>query len=299
MKNIAITVTVLLSASTALAAWNSTPYYTTNINGDYVVGGASARNISGFVDVTVAGIPAGATVTKAFAVWNHLTNTPGASSNTDVFIDGNAITGALTGTGADLCWGFTSGAGYIADVTPYVSGNGTYSFRNVGDNNDPTDRFAEGVSVLAIYEYAADPVREVSVYAGYLENVTADAAGSYDFNGAWDGNGPVKFFINGLDGQDSPDEFYFNGNNAGGAIAGTNSATDAWFGLVGPFYDHVVDDVSGWMNSNTGLDFNSPSTSTPGVSDCVGHSFGAVSFTVPEPASLTLLALAALTLRRR
>ena len=56
----------------------------------------------------------------------RVSNTTDAAANSNVSFAGHAIAGANIGFSSDNCWGFENSQAYRADVTPYVSGNGTY-----------------------------------------------------------------------------------------------------------------------------------------------------------------------------
>lgn len=298
----------LAGAAAAMAqetGFSGGPVYSTTVNGDYVVAGSSTRNSStGQPDpfgLTVAGVPGGATVVKAFAAWNHLTYSPGDLSDSTITINGFGVAGALMGTGTpDLCWGRTSGAAYLADVTGIVTGNGVYSIGGAVD--DPaTGSLGEGITLLLIYDDGG-PARTVDVFSGYTSSTSQPggpgAFTTWTLSGAYTG-GAAHFFANGLDGQFADDDFYVNGFESSALTGGT--PTDAWQGLIGPgpassnYYDHAEGDISGLMGlGDTSLTML---TATPEF-DCIGQSFGALSY-IPEPATLALLALGALALRRR
>ncbi|MEP0846655.1 MAG: hypothetical protein HRF50_07505 [Phycisphaerae bacterium] len=298
---------VLTSAAAALAAetgFSGGPYYSTVVNGDYAVTGSSTRSSStGQPDpfsMDVTNVPAGASVVKAFASWSHLTNDPLDPANAAIEINATPVTGALVGYGdPDLCWGLSYGASYVADVTSIVTGNGTYRIGGATDDFS-TGALGEGITLLLIYDDGS-AAKVVDVFAGYTGNTSnpsGPAVGAWTFSSAYAG-GSAHFFVNGLDGQFADDDFLINSMDASALSGGT--PTDAWQGLIGPggagsnYYDHAEGDIASYLSAgDTGLELIS---GTPDF-DCVGHSFGALSY-VPEPASLVILALGALALRRR
>src|SRR5262245_34946031 len=80
-----------------------TPIYSADLHGDFVVAGAYTR-VSGVstpqttpFSVTLAGIPAGATVVKAYANWSYqtLSANTNAAVESALKINGNLVAGAL------------------------------------------------------------------------------------------------------------------------------------------------------------------------------------------------------------
>ncbi len=287
-----------LAASAVAQDTGLSNVYSTTVNGDFVVAGAGTRSSSnGQSDpfsVSIAGVPGGATIVKAYASWNYLTNAPGTHGA--ITIDGNAVAGSVVGTGADLCWGQAQGESYLADVTSLVSGNGSYSIGGAIDEGGVG--LGEGFSLLVIYDDGVSPAREVNVFAGYDSDQDGDPAeATFSWTTPYDGSS-THFFVNALDGQTADDMFLINGTD-GSPLSG-GSPFDAWQGLLGPgfagtnYYDHAEGDVGGYLS----LGDTSLTLASNTGSDCVGHSFGAISI-VPEPASMALLALGALALRRR
>lgn len=297
---------LVISAATMAAetGFSGGAYYSTVVNGDFAVTGTGTRSSSnGIPDpftLDVTNVPAGATVVKAFASWSFLTNDLGSAHNLNIEIDANPVAGSLIGFGdPDLCWGLTYGASYIADVSSIVTGNGSYRISGATDNlADGT--LGEGLTLLLIYDDGST-AKVVDVYAGYSSNQSNDgspATGAWDLSAPYAG-GPAHFFVNALDGQDAETDFLINGLDASALSGGTPD--DAWQGLLGPgapgfnFYDHADGDIAGYLSIGaTGLTLESGSQDI----DCVGHSFGAISY-VPEPATIGLLLLGALALRRR
>lgn len=279
------------------------PIYSTYVNGDFTVAGATSRGFpTGQTDpfpITVGGVPGGGTVVKAFASWNYLTATPGDPGEASITINGSPVSGALVGSGdPDLCWGMPFGASYLADVTGLVTGNGVYSIGSATDT--AAGALGEGVSLLLVYDDGG-PTREVNVYAGYTSTESTGsgvAAATLGWTTPFGGVGGFHFFTNGLDGQFAGDQFDINGSDAS-ALAG-GAPGDSWIGLLGPaapgsnYYDHAEGDISAYL----GLGDTSLGFTTTSLSDCIGHTFAAVSL-LPEPSSLLLLALGGLALRRR
>jgi hypothetical protein len=81
------------------------------------------------------------TVTKALLYWNGptrngLENPPDPSANATVNFAGTPVTGVNIGFASDNCWGFEDSQSYRADVTPLVTGDGTYSLSNFRKSAD-------------------------------------------------------------------------------------------------------------------------------------------------------------------
>jgi uncharacterized repeat protein (TIGR01451 family) len=107
--------------------------------------------------ITIAGIPPGATVARAVLIWAILYN--GSLPSNTITFDGQPITADVTSTvSGNLCWGDTATVGYAADVTPYVTGNGTYDVTDpprgiTRVDADPTGvlPYTDGASLIVFY----------------------------------------------------------------------------------------------------------------------------------------------------
>jgi hypothetical protein len=78
-------------------------------------------------DIVLAGVTG--TVTGAFLYWGGLNPGDGVASydNGTIGINGNTIIGTSIGDTGTNCWGQGASRVYVADVTPYVTGDGTYT----------------------------------------------------------------------------------------------------------------------------------------------------------------------------
>ena len=284
------------------------PYqnFSVTLAGDFVVSGSNTRISYPVVDpwisgpkpppqtdpfvVTITDIPpSGSTILKAFANWSYLADAPPyPQALAQITINGNAVTGDLTGEASDtLCWPGTSKTiAYTADVTDIVNqvgGNGDYT---IGGAVDEAGALGEGFTLLIVYENAALPLTQINIYSGMTTTETGSggsATGKYHFHPYPYQGGPVHFFINALDGQKSEDQFFLHDNiPAGGVVDGTGSQSDAWQGLLGQgvynsMYDHAEDNVASFMSQwDKWLTFR-----TSKNNDCIGHSFGAIAFESP------------------
>lgn len=124
--------------------------------GGYVAAGAGLRN-QGSGNITISGIPAGAAVASAYLFWANINPTdPGEA----MAINGNNVTGSTDGTDVSPCWGNGNIYTHSANVTPFVTGNGTYTLSGyqtgTTGGGDPwassTAPMMEGASLVVFYE---------------------------------------------------------------------------------------------------------------------------------------------------
>jgi uncharacterized repeat protein (TIGR01451 family) len=206
---------------------------------------------SGPVSAVLSGIPVGATIRAAYLYWAGSGSTP----DYDVTFNGNAITADRTFTetfvnGASTYYFFSG----FKNVTPYVSGNGTYSFSNLTVDTSAlycgVSAVLSGWSLVVIYQVAAEPLRVVNVYDGFQY-----------FRGSAITLTPSNFRIpaSGIDGKHShitwegdPDattSFTLNGYDENFAFNGT---------LLTDFYNPVDNQFNSTINTL-------PSTTSYGV----------------------------------
>jgi hypothetical protein len=87
--------------------------------------GTGLRNRDGG-NIAIAGIPEGATVTRAVLHWAVLYS--GQVPRNTITLGGTTVQADVTATvSGNLCWGEAATIGYTADVTSLVTGNGTYA----------------------------------------------------------------------------------------------------------------------------------------------------------------------------
>jgi hypothetical protein len=155
------------------------------------------------------------------------------------------------------------------------------------------------------------PLRNVNLYTGGINSdmlIPTTGLGLMSWAPPYIG-GPTHFSVNGVDGQlplpGFGDDFFINGTLVSG-IPGTSVAGNAWIGMIGPGvpgstvqYDLVNADIAGMLAVGAvGLDFST--VGAAGTWDCIAHTFGGMSFPVPEPAILpAAVAVAALAWHRR
>ncbi|MGA8925633.1 MAG: hypothetical protein WB462_05380, partial [Solirubrobacterales bacterium] len=130
------------------------------VNAGYVAAGVGLRD-QGSAAITIAGIPAGAYIARAYLYWANINPTdPGGA----MLIDGHSTTSQLDGTDLSPCWPAPGSPwnvfAYSANVTPFVTGNGTYTLsgyptgltggQDPWANND-ANPLMEGASLVVFY----------------------------------------------------------------------------------------------------------------------------------------------------
>lgn len=129
--------------------------------------------------ITVSGVTG--TVTRALLYWNGPTNSTDPTANAAVNFAGTPVTGTNIGFASDNCWGFQNSHSYRADVTPLVTGDGSYSLSNFRKAGPPVADI-NGVALIVFYDdgnTAND--RNIELWNGNDSNV----ASSFDPQG-WD-----------------------------------------------------------------------------------------------------------------
>ncbi len=238
-----------------------------------IVGGNIASAGAGFagrgtgiavpqVDITIAGIPATASVLNTYLYWTVI----GTPYDT-VTLNGTTVTGTLIGTTGDTCWGIGNNFMYRADVTALTAtGNGTYTVGNLLSSavGGPD---GQGASLVAIYQDSADPrANYVGISDGGIGFVGVGTSASTAASGFTVGVGFDRVTAINLvaDGQPFPDELYIQGTQYGGG--------DAFPGAQGTFWDNRVDDATMFVSAGA----TSVSTQISSSSDCLAWSMSAI-----------------------
>lgn len=140
-----------------------TQCYVDTFLGDFEAKGASIRN-SWSGSITLGEIPAAASIRAVYLYWMILNPFPACSTGT---LDGNALDGVLVGRDEDPCWGLSESC-YVwrQEVTPWVSGNGTYAVTIDSVVDGTSNDKGEGASLVALYEDAAEPEKIFLIYDG-------------------------------------------------------------------------------------------------------------------------------------
>ena len=96
--------------------------------------------------ITIAGIPAGATVQRALLYWWI-----SGGTDTTATIGAANVTGVLLGTAGDTCWGVNNSA-FRADVTAQVTGNGNYVIGGLPSSTTATSPDTDGAALVVVYQ---------------------------------------------------------------------------------------------------------------------------------------------------
>jgi hypothetical protein len=126
---IALTAVVLTAAIAARSY--ATPIHNahTEVNVDWTSAGVGGVGNTGSGSINLTGV--NGTVKKAFLYWSGIdliaAGGDGVYDNEVVSINGNQVSGVSLGDSTTNCWGSGSSRAFRADVTSFVSGNGTYN----------------------------------------------------------------------------------------------------------------------------------------------------------------------------
>jgi hypothetical protein len=221
---------------------------TTNTNiAEFGFGGMRG---DGTGSITVSGVSG--TVTKAVLYWNGPTNSTDRNANATVNFAGTSVTGVNAGFASSNCWGFANSQSYRADVTPLVTGDGTYSLSNFRKSADVE---INGVSLIVFYndgDTAND--RNIVLWSDNDSNI----ASSFDPEG-WDetitgvpypgsGNASLDFVVS--DGQAATDDaLVLNGSTlvpTGGIFEG-DSTPAGEFDANGKLWDVKSFDMTSFL----------------------------------------------------
>ena len=124
------------------------------------------------VNMTVAGIPGGATVIASYAWWGGSYS----SADPDIVVNGNTIVGTSIGTGIDKCWGLGGTENFRANITSQVTGNGTYSI-----SCDAGASGTDGVTIMVIYSQPGQNfIGTITIEDGCIANNNGQGTSSED-----------------------------------------------------------------------------------------------------------------------
>jgi hypothetical protein len=250
---------------------NLVPFISTTLPGDYVASGVGLRGTTGG-NIIISGIPSGASIQNAYLYWGMLDNGEDASLR-NLTLNGSPVLGVRIGHGPDTCWGRTDSFSYRADVTPLVTGNGTYSLTNVAEGGNI---LAEGAALVVVYNSGGTSFRTVMLSDGNIV-LPAVFQGQALFGG-FDAAAPVSakttFMVG--DGQGFGDPAFFTGSN------GTATFSNPFVASEGLYWDTLTFDVSAEVAPGI-----SPADSQISLSsDCLLWPAQAFSVSSPQPAPL-------------
>ena len=194
-----------------------TLFYADTFCGDYTAKGVGIRDVwSG--NIVISDIPGGATVRKAWLYWMFLKPICPAGNGT---FNGNPIVGTCIGRDVDPCWvPSDSSFAFRKEVTPWVSGNGTYP---VSFSHSGAWVRGEGATLVVLYETSAKPKQVFLIYDGNVElesNPPAGRISTYEWTmQGFKADNPVTtakityIFADGQEGTSvKPDSAYYNGS---------------------------------------------------------------------------------------
>jgi hypothetical protein len=148
--------------------------------GGYVASGKGLRD-QGSGSITITGIPPGSAVQKALLYWNILnTGNPGNAMK----INGNSAPGTVVGTDGSPCWSPATSFAFRADVTPFVSGNGSFTLSGypTGETDGVSPWISteqppemEGASLIVFYGPTSTPGKVTG--GGTIDPITGNPTG--------------------------------------------------------------------------------------------------------------------------
>ena len=265
-----------------------TPSFQFTLPGDYVANGVGLRGGSPpfygppltTASISISGIPAAATVVRAFLYWGMLDNGLEASLG-QLSLNGTPVSGSLIGVGPDTCWGRSNSFTFRADVTPLVTGDGTYTLTGVATGGAI---LPEGASLVVIYQAAGLPTKTVMLADGNVSIPFGTASATTSFSGfsAVDPVSAATTFMVG-DGQarqGAATAVSFTGSLGTLSLPGLFSAND------GPLWDTDTFDVSSVVGGGSSAD----SATISLRSDCLlwsAQAFSIASAPVTTPITAT------------
>ena len=236
-----------------------------------IAGGGEARD--GNTAVSLGGVSG--TIKFAFLYWGEL-DFSGSSDNVINF-NGNTVVGGRLGTSVDTCWGSDHSVGYFADVTNYVSGNGTFSISGMGEGG-------QGASLVVFYDDGdVTNNRDVTLYAGNDATNAGGAITNINLGNIEYDSGDVNVTLSVGDGQ-----WYSDGTlRVNGTSVGSNLFSGAT-GEMGSFTsDSLWDVVSVDISSLLSVGSNNVHITHQTVEDCLQF----VSVIVDKPSAPPVLFL--------
>jgi len=232
-----------------------TQFYRVVLRGSFVAGATSLSGNGGNGSITISGIPPNSSVVKAYLFWVDEDNDNASSGK----FNGNNITGIKIAEDCTSCWGTSRNALFYADVTPYVTGNGTYTLSNFPPlgcyfGSDGT----EGATLIVIWCNNSEPVRTITIYTGDVETPASICTySSYSWTHQnFTASNPVleaKYSIsigNGQNFGESPAEYvYLNGYTITNTINGSTGPNGVCGN--GSLWDHFTGNNTAWIAPNS------------------------------------------------
>jgi uncharacterized repeat protein (TIGR01451 family) len=265
-------------------------------NTDFASFGVGGMRGTGSGSISVTGLSG--SVTKALLYWHGPTNSSDPTANADVSFAGNPVTGTNIGISSDNCWGFVNSQSYRADVTNFVSGDGTYALDGFRKIDGTVIADVNGASLFVFFQ-DGDPSnnRDVTVVDGNDSNVsnTFDSDGwdatipGIDYAGGTahlqlhvaDGQSYQDGAVNINDSQLLPAGQNFDGDSVPGTFPEGQDPNAP--GITGNFWDIKTYDITGSMTA--------PSTSLHLTSPILNDCLSLVAASVDVPSAIADLAV--------
>jgi hypothetical protein len=262
-----------------VAATGLKPALNVTLAGDYLAAGVGLTGKTQ-ASISVSGIPAGAVVVQAVLYWGMLANGESPSLSRLNF-NSRPITGTKVGSGADTCRGLANSFVYRADVTPFVTGNGTYALTGVAAGGTV---LGQGASLVVLYERLGDPNRTVTLHDGnivFSEPFSVSTTTIAGFLAASPVSAKTSFIVG--DGQPDPESVTFRGSAGRVMFPGPFASSD------GAFWDTDTFNVSSQVGAGSGVN-----SAELGIEfDCLMWVAQGFSVTTSSPATLSTMTTAA------
>ncbi|MBI1852829.1 MAG: DUF3344 domain-containing protein, partial [Planctomycetes bacterium] len=143
-----------------------------DLRGDYTAAGVGLRGTGGSGTITISDIPQGAVVKEGILYWNLLLNESQLPADTRITFNGHALHGEALGANSSPCQAIERSVTCSVDVTPWVTGNGTYAITNVPDSGSVNVApVCEGCTLVVVYSHLDSIDRDIVFFYG-AERVT-------------------------------------------------------------------------------------------------------------------------------
>ena len=244
------------------------------IAGDVTAAGVGLRG-AGTGTITISDIPPGSTVFRAYLYWATLGT---ANTYTSPSLNGVPVSGNLTGTSGDTCWGVQNNFVYRADVTALVGGNGAYTVAGL-PNNLAAGNDSQGASLVVLYETGGAVFRTIVINDGavslnFSRTTHSDIVSGYDPDSPVS-SAQVTYLIG--DGQAQWDAGNVNFN-------GTPVASGIFSGVDGNYWGTHSFDVTGLVDGTSATTtINNTDPGNPASPDCLLWAATIFSVTSADP----------------
>lgn len=213
--------------------------------------------------ITLSGIPAGATVTRAVLVWAVTVFRAGTQFDPapdTIRLNGNVVAADTREGSGTLCWSDENEdgtVGFTADITGLITGNGTYTLSD--HPNSPQLPWTEGASIVVFF---TAPGVDNQVFSDFRFSAQATSLMQRSFVGVAGTGGAATVILAGPGGQTIFDETVTVTDN------GSISFDDTFNGDAGDSWDNDEFDVS----SVVPVGSSTLTVDVDPVDDCIGVS---------------------------